>query len=116
MLHNPQWDHPGVTKTADPTIFSLDALTAWLRQQDPNGKYDFVNCWTCLLARYFRDCGFIAIEVGAFEVRLDGTVYALPEQFNKISVGNSARDWTFGSALARAEQMQRGESHGRDHG
>ena len=104
------------SKAAEPTIFSLDAPTAWLRRQKPSGQYNFVDCWGCLLARYFRDCGFVAVAVGASDARLDGIDYRLPAEFTDISVGNASRDWTFGSALKRAEQIQRGESHGRAHG
>lgn len=97
MLYNPKWH-----KT-DP--MQLATLIAWLQTRDPCDRYDYKNCRHCLLARYFRDCGFAGVEVSRTHVKHDdgvlifGSMQELPTYFDWIASDGTP---TFGAALQRA--------------
>lgn len=95
MLYNEDWNKT----TVDP--FSLDSLIAWLEKKPENGSYQYTDpCW-CLLALYFKDCGFKDVMVGPEDIHCEKKRYPLPIGFDNIS-NNGRRGWTFGEALDRA--------------
>lgn len=93
MLYDKRWDE------RKQTIFSLDALIDWLRQQYAEDEYCFIDNGGCMLARYFRDCGKESVIVGGEKTWLDGIETTMPESFRQISVGSPR---TYGAALERA--------------
>jgi len=58
MLYDPKWE-----QRAD--AFSLLSLIAWLERQDPLAEYCYSSNGECLLARYFRECGFNKVIMAA---------------------------------------------------
>jgi hypothetical protein len=51
MLKNPKWDEP-----PQPHHPSLDGMIDWMETKDPNMRYDYRNCMTCLCAQYYKEC------------------------------------------------------------
>lgn len=84
---------------------SLEALRDWLKQQDPQGTYNFVDGRDCLLARYLRFVGLPVQDVDPHDWRdtnLD--LHPLPPGMNAVA---RPEEWTgtYGAALQRAEKL-----------
>lgn len=96
MLYDPKWQK-------QKTAFELETLVAWLKRQPARKFYVYESVNECLLARYFKNCGYMNAEVGSSVVVLNSGEYQeLPEGFNSIAFGVPR---TFGSALRRAKKM-----------
>jgi len=91
MLHDPRKD-----------IETKASLVAWLAQQDPNGRYVYTRCGSCMLVQYFVAHGIDAF-VDASHYRIGAGLgeewHPLPSGWNEIA---REHPWTFGGALARA--------------
>jgi hypothetical protein len=102
MLYDPKWQ-----QNYDP--FSLASLIAWLERQDPREAYCYSSTGECLLARYFRERGFVRVIMAAdffyHWPRADALyeVTPLPPHFNDVAKGKVR---TFGAALLRARQVE----------
>ncbi len=94
MLYSLAWDKTVETKPSADTIYSLDVLIAWLREQDPAQSYDATKPSTCLLGQYLSACG--VENVAYASVKLGTT-----QPFRSIALDHFTA-WTFGAALERA--------------
>ena len=99
MLHNPNWKAP------KPDVISLEGLTAWLRQQDPDIEYT-LHPGKCLFAQYLRAKGywfpFVALDnfySGFFWQRKT----KIPDEINMVIY--NGLDKNFGAALRTAEAV-----------
>ncbi len=97
MLYRKNWTH----HTA---LMNVESLASWLRQQDPNKSYFYLNAKTCLLTQYLRDHGHDGYAVITY-YKVDGLEYPLPKELN--SIAKYKKPWfklrTFGGALKEAE-------------
>lgn len=78
MLHNPKWD-----------VYSVQGLTAWLKEQNPKKRYNWhnINENGCLLSKYLHAMGEDEIN------------YTKMQNVScKIA---STKPWNFGAALKR---------------
>ncbi len=94
MLYNPKWN-----------ATSIDNLIAWLEQQPNDGTYDYRSISDCVLAQYFKACGYVRPFVGEARVVEAGTktYHRFPRSFDWIA---RAEDRTFGNALERARAVR----------
>lgn len=98
MLYDPKWELKN-----DP--FALESLIAWLERQNQREEYCYSSTGDCLLARYFKEQGFINVIMAAkffYHWPQPNAIYQvapLPPHFNDIAKGKVR---TFGAALARA--------------
>jgi hypothetical protein len=74
-------------------LYTIDALTGWLRQQPPGEEYQWQDPVFCLMGRYLAANGS----------RWGEASYLQMPGYEHIA---SAKPWTFGAALERAEQLQ----------
>ena len=109
MLFNPDWNKKDVK--ADP--FELGTLIAWLQGQYQHQRYDYRNCLTCMLARYFTeqlDDGIYSdINVSKNFVTISTHHIVFPDK-KKLEMLPPFFNWiaeevphTMGAALKRAE-------------
>src|SRR5258705_1465302 len=99
MLYHKNWTH----HTA---LMNVESLVLWLRQQDPNKRYNYYNAKSCLLTQYLEDHGYHNGYAVVYTYRIDGIKYRLPQELNLIA--NYKKSWfksrTFGGALKEAEK------------
>jgi len=85
---------------------NVESLVSWLRQQDPNKRYNYYNANKCLLTQYLEDHGYQDGYALVHTYRIDGNKYTLPEELN--SIAKYTKSWfksrTFGGALKEAEK------------
>ncbi len=74
-------------------LLSPDSLIDWLRQQPPDGEYQWSDPVFCLMGRYITDVG----------TPVD--LYAYSEMPNYHAIAET-KPWTFGAALQRAEALK----------
>ena len=94
--------------TADP--FTLPALIAWLRTQEPATEYDFMSTDDCLLCRYIRARGFHSATLGGYGKVYLGNTKIGQFQFEANGQGPAVgTPRNVGAALARAEALAKSE-------
>ena len=102
MLFNPKWD----TKSL-PKINTIESLAKWLESQNPAQTYNYDCVGSCLLAIYYRACGYRDAMLGGSTMTYrpaNGYLFTninLPDHFNRIAQG---KPHTYGAALARAKR------------
>ncbi len=55
----------GMNYLPKPDVLSVRSLRDWLRQQDGETAYCYDDNGLCLLAKYFTDCGYVNVNMGA---------------------------------------------------
>lgn len=108
MLYNQSWEQP------KKDIWSLDNLISWLETK--SGRYNYANCYECLLAQYFIAMGKRDVRIGNTTTVLDGEDFLLPKGWNVIAgygfydnywaLPQSHSEWTFEKALKRAKALR----------
>ena len=108
MLYDPKWEQ-SVNQKAK--AFSLKDLVRWLEGQKPTEQYCFLDNGDCLLAKYFKHCGYAQPWVGETSMCLegfDGERTDLPFEFRAIA---RSKGRTFGDALNTARKFVSGVDH-----
>ena len=91
MLYNPKWS----------TTPSLDGFIAWLREQDPDEEYSYMNCERCACGQYTRSIGMQDWHIHA--QRGSEEMQDLLTTLNELaSSALNTRPTTFGALLSRA--------------
>lgn len=91
---------------AQPDVYSVAGLAAWLRTQDPSTRYVYTDPFDCLLCRYFTARG--VRHKGVTHNELMG-VREFPESMKWVSQGAFSLDgdrWTYGAASSRLTALQ----------
>lgn len=100
MLYDPKWE-----VKADP--FSLPSLIAWLEMRPKDDLYCYESTGRCLLAQYFKSCGYDNPCAGPDVIYYGPQLRKLiptPPAFQEVSFGQPR---TFGAALERARAIAR---------
>ena len=97
MLYDPKWS------AAKPDVMSVEGLIHWLEKQPAEMDYSYLSVTDCLLARYFKACGYWGVMCGG-KTWNNWTLFSrqLPKDFFGISVGVPC---TYGAALKRARAV-----------
>lgn len=72
--------------------YTIDALTGWLRKQDPGEEYVWQDPVFCLMGRYLADN----------QASWGERSYSDVPHYEEIA---GTQPWTFGAALERAEKL-----------
>jgi hypothetical protein len=84
----------------------LAGLIDWLCTKDPKGEYCYMSTNNCLLAQFFRACGYKEVVVGGINWFPNGiTKNGMPIEQAFKDVAHRQDAETFGQALARAEAL-----------
>jgi hypothetical protein len=57
MFYDPKWS------AAKPDVMSVEGLIHWLEKQPAEMDYSYLSVTDCLLARYFKACGYWGVNV-----------------------------------------------------
>jgi hypothetical protein len=82
-----------MNETDKAKLLNPDALTSWLRKQDPDKGYVWSDPVFCLMGSYLADNGALWGEFA----------YSEMPNYHEIA---QAKPWTFGAALERAEAIK----------
>ena len=101
MLYDPSKD-----------VFSRAGLIHWLRTEDPDTEYDYINSWGCVLARYLQAKGIqhYALTTPEIEDKFGKEVLKAISYLPTEKVLYNGRGWApprnYGEALRRLEAIQ----------
>lgn len=88
-------------------IFSLSSIVDWLREQPADGRYIWPDPNECLAACYLRSVTGVRHPCDDFGGKYVKVFDGAPSNWNYGYIG-ATLPWTFGAALARAEQVLAG--------
>jgi hypothetical protein len=103
MLNNPRWN-----KVAEPAVFSLESVIAWLEQRPPKKRYNYGNIdGKCLFGQYIAAHG-LTWGKGTNNYAKCLADIEVPDNYGAVcarSYISLKRPWTFGAALKRAREV-----------
>jgi hypothetical protein len=83
--------------------FTLESLISWLETLEATKPYLYLNPSGCVLAEFFKSCGFTDVAVDRWQVWFAGDTYALPLEWGRIA---STEPYTYGAALQRVKEVR----------
>ncbi|HMF69689.1 MAG TPA: hypothetical protein VK602_19010 [Phyllobacterium sp.] len=84
-------------------LFDNKAFIEWIGRQNPEGRYVFDSCQSCLIARYLKSRGIDKVWVEMTFVTINSKSSSLlPEGWNAVAMG---KGHTYGKALERAQRL-----------